>query len=145
MTQHDFPSAMAAEAAFYQAFESSDHDAMMAVWCSQDDIECIHPLGERLMGVAAVSDSWQKILSGSKQLRFQVSHARQITNEQLAVHVVYENITIDGREQPPVIATNVYRNNGNGWHMVLHHASPATDIEGKRQQENTGADETILH
>ena len=26
--------------------------------------------------------------------------------------------------RPPILATNLYRKEGEGWHMVLHHASP---------------------
>lgn len=145
MMQTQFPSADAAETAFYEAFEQNDIEAMMDVWCMHEDIECIHPLGERLMGVEAVTGSWRSILSGSRQLRFRISHARRIQSDQLAIHVVYENISIGGREQPPVIATNVYRFNGSGWHMVLHHASPATDIGGTRKPETGQAGDSILH
>jgi ketosteroid isomerase-like protein len=68
--QTEFHSAEAAEAAFYQAFEQGDAGAMMHVWSPEEDIECVHPLGKRLMGVAAVADSWHSILSGSRQLTF---------------------------------------------------------------------------
>jgi hypothetical protein len=45
----------------------------------------------------------------------------------LAVHSVYEHITIAGEARPraPVIATNVYLRTERGWRMVAHHASPA--------------------
>ena len=140
-----FPSAEAAEMAFYEAFERGDADAMMSVWCTNDDIECIHPLGERLMGISAVTNSWRSILSGSRQLNFRVNHARRFHADRLAIHVVYENIAIDGRQQPPVIATNVYRFNGSSWHMVLHHASPATDIASKHRQEEEADSSSTLH
>ena len=55
MSLSGFPSAQAAETAFYAAFENSDYAAMMAVWSREADIECIHPLGERLMGPEAVA------------------------------------------------------------------------------------------
>lgn len=145
MMQTQFPSAEAAETAFYEAFENGDAGAMMDVWCTQEDIECIHPLGERLMGINPVADSWRSILSGSRQLRFRISHARRFQSDHLAIHVVYENISIDGRQQPPVIATNVYRFNGSSWHMVLHHASPATGIGGTRKAGAGQAGDATFH
>ena len=77
---------------------------MEAINCTDEDIECIHPLGDRLMGVTAVTDSWQSILSGSRQLRFRINHARRFHTDRIAIHVVSEHIAIDGRQQPPVIA-----------------------------------------
>ena len=145
MMQTEFHSAEAAETAFYEAFERGDAEAMMSVWSADDDIECIHPLGDRLMGVTAVTDSWRSILSGSRQLRFRLNHATRFHTDQLAIHVVYENIAIDGRQQPPVIATNVYRFNGSSWHMVLHHASPATDIGQEHDPETKPAGDSMLH
>jgi ketosteroid isomerase-like protein len=145
MMQTAFQSAEAAETAFYEAFEHNDADAMMNVWCTDEDIECIHPLGDRLMGVTAVTDSWQSILSGSRQLRFRIKHARRFHTDRIAIHVVYEHIAIDGRQQPPVIATNVYRFNGSSWHMVLHHASPATDIGKENETEEKTAGGAVLH
>lgn len=141
----EFHSAEAAEAAFYQAFEQNDADAMMQVWSPGEDIECIHPLGKRLMGVAAVADSWRSILSGSRQLTFRLTHATRFQSDSLAIHVVYENIAVDGRPQPPVVATNVYRFNGSSWHMVLHHASPATDIAAKDEAETGQTGDSTLH
>jgi ketosteroid isomerase-like protein len=143
--QTRFSTAGEAETAFYQAFEKRDVRAMMDVWSHADDIECIHPLGERLMGVSAVSESWRGILSGSRQLRFRIDHAKRLQAQDLAVHIVYETIFIDGRQQPPVIATNVYRFNGSSWHMVLHHASPATGIAKNQAPAEEQAGDTVLH
>jgi ketosteroid isomerase-like protein len=145
MTPAGFPSAQAAETAFYAAFESADYAAMTAVWSPDDDIECIHPLGERIMGPKAVGNSWRRMLSGGKRMKFRLAHTRRIQTDQLAVHILYENITIAGKQQPPLIATNIYRFNGHGWHMILHHASPATDIGKTDDMENTGATGPIVH
>jgi ketosteroid isomerase-like protein len=143
--QTEFHSVEAAEAAFYQAFEQGDAGAMMHVWSPEEDIECVHPLGKRLMGLAAVADSWRSILSGNRQLTFRLTHARRFQTDSLAIHVLYENIAIDGRQQPPVVATNVYRFNGSSWHMVLHHASPATDIAAKEETEAGQTGDSTLH
>ena len=140
-----FPSAQAAEAAFYAAFENADHVEMMAVWSPDADIECIHPLGERLMGPKAIGDDWRRMLSGGKRMQFRLAHIKRYQTDQLAVHILYENITISGKQQPPVVATNVYRFNGRGWHMILHHASPATDIGKASDVGKTAKAGPVVH
>jgi len=140
-----FPNAQTAEIAFYAAFENADHVEMMAVWSPDADIECIHPLGERLMGPKAIGDDWRRMLSGGKRMQFRLAHIKRYQTDQLAVHVLYENITISGKQQPPVIATNVYRFNGRGWHMILHHASPATGIGKAADVENTAKAGPVVH
>ena len=145
MTFAKFPSAQAAEAAFYTAFENADFTAMMAVWSSDSDIECIHPLGERLMGPEAVAESWHRLLAGRKRMQFRLAHTKRIQADRLAVHILYENITIAGKQQPPVIATNIYRFDGAGWRMILHHASPATGIGKPDNGENPVTSESIVH
>jgi len=140
MTEPVFASAQEAEAAFYAAFENADHEAMMAVWSQEDDIECIHPLSDRLVGLAAVSESWRQILSRGKRMHFQLRQSNFYQNGQLAIHSLYENISIGGKSQPPVVAVNIYRFNGTGWQMILHHASPATRINSETdKQDNDGA------
>jgi uncharacterized protein (TIGR02246 family) len=132
-----FTTAQDTEAAFYDALEKADLDAMMAVWADDDDIVCVHPGGMRLAGVEQVRESWRQIFAGGQALRFRLRHLRSIDGMSLAVHSVYEQIAVAGesRTPPPVIATNIYIRTGNGWRMFAHHASPAPaspDGESKR-------------
>lgn len=143
MTVPVFASAQEAEAAFYAAFENADHEAMMAVWSQDEDIECIHPLGDRLVGVAAVSESWRRILARGKRMQFQLRQSNLYQNGQLAIHSLYENISIGGKSQPPLVAVNIYRFNGNGWQMILHHASPATRINDEPGRQDADSDRII--
>ncbi|HXZ95937.1 MAG TPA: nuclear transport factor 2 family protein, partial [Burkholderiales bacterium] len=55
-----FPTPQDAEAAFYEAFESADLDAMMAVWAEDEEVVCVHPSGPRLTGIAQVRESWRQ-------------------------------------------------------------------------------------
>ena len=116
-----------AEAAFYEALEKADLEAMMAVWADDEDIVCVHPGGARLSGVAQVRESWRQIFTGGQTLRFRLQHQQSLNGMTFAVHSVYEQITIDGeaRARNPMIATNIYMRTGNGWRMVVHHASAA--------------------
>jgi len=126
-----------AEAAFYEALEKSDLDAMMAVWADDDDIVCVHPGGARLSGVAQVRESWRQIFAGGQTLRFRLRHQQSLNGMTLVVHSAYEQISIAGeaRAHNPVITTNIYMRTENGWRMVVHHASPAPaspESDGKR-------------
>jgi ketosteroid isomerase-like protein len=145
MTPQGFSDAQAAETAFYAAFENADYEAMMGVWSTDNDIECIHPLGERLVGTKAIGNSWRRMFSGGRRMRFRPDHVKRFLSERLVIHIVYENISIEGRQQPPVIATNVYRFDGEGWRMILHHASPATGIGKASGRENTSTATPVVH
>jgi ketosteroid isomerase-like protein len=145
MTLTGFPSAQAAETAFYAAFEDADFAAMMAVWSRETDIECVHPLGDRLMGPEAVAEGWRRVLAGGRRMRFRLAHTKRFQADRLAIHILYENITIAGKQQPPVIATNIYRFNGQGWQMILHHASPATGIGKSDSVEDAPGSVPVVH
>jgi ketosteroid isomerase-like protein len=121
-----FSSPEAAEAAFYRAIQNNDLDTMMAIWAEDENISCVHPAGRRLDGQAAVSQSWQQIFAHSPGMEFRLTDITHNYDKNLAVHVLHEHIRLgkDSNFQPPVIATNIYRLTGNGWRMVMHHASP---------------------
>ena len=125
-----------AEAAFYEAIEKADLEAMMGVW-ADDDIVCVHPGGARLAGVEQVRESWRQIFASGQTLRFRLRHQQSVNGMTLVVHSVYEHISIAGQaqERSPVVATNIYMRTENGWRMVVHHASIApssSETEGKR-------------
>ena len=126
-----------AEAAFYEAIEKADLDAMMAVWADDDEIVCVHPGGIRLSGMAQVRESWRRIFARGQTLRFRLRQEQSLNGMTLAVSGVYEQSAAAGeaRSRGPVIATNIYMHTANGWRMVVHHASPAPvglESEGKR-------------
>lgn len=121
-----FPTPEAAEAAFYSAFESRSLDDMMQVWADDAHIACIHPLAAPLDGRAAVAAGWQSMFEAAGQFSVQVELAHEIRESDRVVRIVREYLTI-GREtepRPPILATNLYRRDADGWRMVLHHASP---------------------
>ena len=70
-----FPTPQDAEAAFYEALERSDLDAMMNVWADEEEIYCIHPGGARLVGHAAIRETFRQIFTSGQ--RMQVQYAVQ--------------------------------------------------------------------
>ena len=152
MSEKIFPTAQDAENAFYEALESRDLDAMMAVWAEDEEILCVHPLGPRLTGQDQVRESWAKIFAGEAAARVHVSHQVAISGMMIAVHNVQENFTLEGENRSqqvadsrpaPIVATNIYLRTGAGWRMIVHHASPAPG-EAEPPKRATGSPK-ILH
>lgn len=121
-----YPTPESAEAAFYSAFEARDADAMMAVWANDDSVVCIHPLTAPLNGRAAMAAGWLSIFEAAGKFRVQVEVAHEMREAGQVIRVVREYLTVgdETAPRPPILATNVYRKESDGWRMVLHHASP---------------------
>lgn len=127
MSKAFFATPQDAEAAFYEAIERADVEAMMQVWADDEEIVCVHPGGPRLAGYADVREAWRRIFERSPRLRVEVTTLSFSVNPFTAVHSVVEFVGLkdDPAQQAPVVATNVYVRGASGWHLVVHHASPA--------------------
>ena len=118
-------SAAEVEAAFYEALNRADVEALMALWAEDEEIVCVHPGGPRLHGHAAIQQAWEAILErGGLQIR--PSQLYETNNLMTSVHTVIEGVTSNGTAEPAhLVATNVYMKTPRGWRMVLHHVSVA--------------------
>ncbi len=116
------------EAAFYEALQRGDLDALMALWADDDEVVCVHPGGGgRLVGPAAIRASFEAIFAngGIPVVPQQVHRLQQIG---AAVHDLVERSelnTPEGRQVGWVVATNVFVKTAQGWRIAAHHASPA--------------------
>jgi ketosteroid isomerase-like protein len=121
-----FTSPQEVEAAFYQALERGDLDAMMSVWSEDEEIVCVHPGGPRLAGYALVREGWRHIFEGGTRLKVQLLALSTVHAPFSAVHSVIEQISVIGQKHlaAPVVATNVYIRGALGWRMIVHHSSP---------------------
>ena len=146
MKKSTYPTPQDAEVAFYEALEAADAEAMMEVWAEDEEIVCIHPGGPRLSGFVDVRASWVEIFAGGRRLEVQVSHQVVLGGMMLAVHSVRENISVKGetRSSMPVAATNAYLRTGNGWRMILHHASPVPQGAAPQRRPEPDAPK-VLH
>ena len=95
-----FSTPVAAEAAFYAAFEARDLDAMLAVWDSSDSIVCIHPMAAPLNGRGPVAAGWQSIFEAAGQFRIQIEIAHEIHEATQVIHVVREYLSIGQASEP---------------------------------------------
>ena len=127
MKKSNFPTPQDAEAAFYEALEASDLEAMMGVWAEDEEIVCVHPGGPRLSGYDQVREGWVQLFGPGQRFKVHLSNQVILSTMMLAIHSVHENILVQGEQRPrvPIAATNVYLRTGTGWRMVLHHGSPA--------------------
>ena len=144
MSGRIFATPQDAEAAFYEALERADLDAMMAVWAEDEEIVCVHPTGPRLAGLAAVRSSWERIFSGGAGARVQITHRVEMAGMMVAVHSLHENFPVPGGKPPAatIVVTNVYLRSASGWRMIVHHASPAP---GAAAEAPRGEQPKILH
>ncbi|HXH83949.1 MAG TPA: nuclear transport factor 2 family protein [Candidatus Tectomicrobia bacterium] len=116
----------AANAAFYQAFEALDLEAMERVWAHGEHVACVHPGWPLLVGWDAVRASWETIFANTEEMRFTISDVRVAVGEDLAWVTCTENILSEVRGRlsvTSVLATNVFERDARGWRLVHHHAS----------------------
>ena len=136
-----------AEAAFYQAIEHADMKALDDVWSTDENIVCVHPGASRIEGRQAVMDSFEELFSDAPILNFSIVDALYTGNESLAIHLVREEIELDGQIVSMLVSTNIYHVEEGGWRMLLHHASPEPDYAYQEEFEDfqgfdgTGFDE----
>ena len=122
--KHQNGSAAEVEAAFYDALNRADLEALMALWADDEEIVCVHPGGPRLIGHGAIRASWSALLEhGGLQIR--PSQLHETHNLMSSVHTVVEGVTAASGEPAHLIATNVYVKTPKGWRIVLHHVSVA--------------------
>ena len=123
-----FPTPQDAEAAFYDALERADLEALMAVWAEDEEIVCIQPGGPRMTGYASVREVWRRIFENGQRLIVTLSQPVILQGMLVTVHSLCEQISLRGGESDqtaPLVATNVYVRGAHGWRLLVHHASPA--------------------
>ncbi|MBE0621212.1 MAG: nuclear transport factor 2 family protein [Burkholderiales bacterium] len=118
-----------AEAAFYDALQRADLEAMMEVWSADEEVSCVHPDGARLTGIEQVRENWAQIFKSGQRLQVHLSDQVIVTGVMFSLHSLHENILVQGGQgeggRSIVVATNAYLRSAGGWRMVLHHASHA--------------------
>src|SRR5262249_25141406 len=97
-----FPTPQDAEAAFYEALEAADLEAMMEVWAEDEEIVCIHPGGPRLAGYEQVRESWSQMFRAGQRLKVHLTGQVVHSGMMLSVHSVYENILVQGQARARV-------------------------------------------
>jgi ketosteroid isomerase-like protein len=110
---------LAANAAFYAAFNGKDVEAMDALWARSVPVACTHPNWNALTNRVDVMASWESILANPRQPKLVAGAAEAIVIGDVAVVICRELVA-----GSPLAATNVFTLEDGGWRMVHHHASP---------------------
>jgi len=120
---------LAANRAFYRAFNDRDYQAMEGIWAPAGAMICLHPGQPPLHERADILDSWRGILRHPESPRVRCVGEWVIGRGGLAI-VVCREILANGQ----LMATNSFVRSGTGWHMVGHHSGPVPSIETERTQ-----------
>jgi ketosteroid isomerase-like protein len=115
-----------ANALFYEAFENQALDAMSRTWAHGGHVVCVHPGWPRLSGWPAVRSSWETIFRNSGEMRFTLTDVRvEVRGDAGWVSCTENILTADGGKiaVSAILATNLFERDGDGWRLVLHHAS----------------------
>jgi ketosteroid isomerase-like protein len=110
---------LAANQAFYAAFNAKDFDAMNALWAQSAAVACVHPGWNVLSGREQVMDSWRAILGNQSQPRVQTGGERAYLLGDVAYVICRELL-----EGSPLAATNVFVREDGTWRLAHHHSSP---------------------
>ena len=123
----DREAVLAANRAFYDAFESLDAEKMETVWLRDPRIICIHPGWRKLSGWGPIMSSWERIFDNTFEMKFELGEMEVMISGDLALVVVEEGLTqrgYEGTQKSQVLATNVFERVCQRWFLVMHHGSP---------------------
>ena len=114
----DPEAALAANRAFYRAFNDGDVDAMDAIWARSSPVFCVHPGWNLLEGRDAIIESWRRILSDGNQPRVVTGGENAQILGDAAIVLCREFVA-----GTPLTATNLYVLEDNAWKIAHHHSS----------------------
>ena len=130
MTSADVDAVLAANAAFYAAFEARDLDAMSQLWEHSDRVLCTHPGWATLQGWGRVAASFFALFQNAQRLQFILTNDTAEVVGDTAWVAVDENI-LDTGNATTVAALNLFtRDPAGDWVMVVHHASAVSASDG---------------
>ena len=118
---------LAANEAFYRAFEKKDMEAMSAIWSQGTGSRCIHPGRPVLRGWKDIRYSWEQIFKNTNYLEIDTEIIAIEIRDMLAYVIVLENVrqVSRGRNiQAQSLATNIFERMASAWYLVHHHGSP---------------------
>ena len=149
MTTTLFTTPEDAEDAFYEALGRADLDALMNVWADDEDIVCIHPTGQKMLGARAIRENWRRIFASNSRFTVHITHKLCWESALLSVHSVSEMLYLGNEKTPhgPMLSTNVFMRGAKGWRLLSHHTSSASEASEAAEPpfESSEADSRVLH
>src|SRR5688572_15017703 len=115
--------ALAANAAFYEAFARRDAAAMDVLWSRVHPVACIHPGWNVLRSREEIMASWEAIIVNPNQPRVVAGGAEAMVFGSTAVVICREFVG-----GATLLATNVFVNEDGRWRMVHHQSGPVAEL-----------------
>ena len=131
---------MAANRAFYRAFNDRDLAAMDLLWAASGAMVCLHPGQAPLHGQIEIMASWRAILSHPQAPKVRCLGEWVVGRPGLAI-VVCREILPEGQ----LMATNTFARLSEGWRMIGHHSGPVPPIETGQATTTPTRDRRKLH
>lgn len=132
------------EAAFYDALLNGDIDQLMSCWSDEDEIVCVLPGTQRLIGYAVVRTAFETLMMNGG-VRVHVERLHKVDAPSTRVHNALIRVEVGNHDQSGeafwVQVTSVYSKTARGWRMVAHHASPGVFEDPNHSW--TGSDSTL--
>ena len=113
---------------FYHAFAGLSIDMMDNLWKHDENIICVHPGWDLLVGWLAIRESWVTIFQNTEMIKFNITNTkvRLFDNGDIGVVVCQENIESSVNRQQDkigIIATNIFERYENRWLLIHHQGS----------------------
>ncbi len=116
-TMNDTQELLAANAAYYRAFNTRDFVGMSRIW-ADNPVSCIHPGWPALTGRATVLDSYRRILDNPVQEPVECRDATAFVSGSEGRVLCVE--IVDGLA---LAVTNWFTRAGGAWRMIHHQAT----------------------
>lgn len=123
---------LAANRAFYRAFNERHVEAMEQLWAPSGAVVCLHPGHAPLFDRAEILESWRAILAHPEAPRIRCIDEWVVGRPGLALVVCREVLA-----NAHCMATNSFVRLGSGWHMAGHHAGPVPPAERRQPAPST--------
>ncbi len=115
---------LAANRAFYRAFNDRDLPAMDLIWAPSGAMVCLHPGRAPLHERSEIMASWRAILQHPQSPKVRCVDEWLVGRPGLAL-VVCREVLAEGQ----LMATNSFVRLSDGWHLVGHHSGPVPTVE----------------
>lgn len=118
MTEED--ALLAANAAYYHAFDAADLAEMGRVW-AEDDVSCVHPGWPALVGREAVLESYRNIFRNPHRERLEHRDAVALASPDAGRVLCVEMVR---GAAVALAASNWFRRIDGAWRLIHHQATP---------------------
>ena len=115
---------LAANRAFYRAFNDRDAAAMDLLWAPTGAMVCLHPGQAALHERSEIMASWRAIMRHPDSPRMRCTEEWVVGRPGLALVVCREILA-----EVQLMATNTFTRLNDGWRIIGHHSGPVPSVE----------------